>query len=200
MLSTAALAFGMSMDAFAACLGRGAAGPAIRFGQILRTGLIFGSVETAAPLIGWAMGLTASTYVAAIDHWIAFVLLGLIGAKMLWEGATRDRPADPAAVARIRRTTLGVTVLAAVGTSLDATAVGVTLALVGADILVTALAIGAASFVMSGLGLTLGRLAGARLEDSRLGGTRLGGAAEIFGGLVLIAVGTWILVSHLGAG
>lgn len=199
MLSTAALAFGMSMDAFAACLGRGAAGSGIRFGQILRTGLIFGSIETAAPLIGWAMGLAASTYVAAIDHWVAFVLLGLIGAKMLWEGATRDRPADPAAISRARRATLGVTALAAVGTSIDASAVGVTLALVGADILTTALAIGAATFVMSGLGMALGRLAATRLESSRLEGTRLAGAAEVFGGLVLIAVGTWILASHLGA-
>lgn len=182
MISTFAIAFGMSADAFAASLGKGAALHRPQLREILRTGLIFGSVESLATVLGWSVGLAASGHVAAVDHWIAFVLLGAIGLKMLWEGATR-----PAAAARVQRHSLRILVLTALGASIDASAVGMTLALIGADIVVTALAVGVTTCVMSGAGMALGRLVGARF----------GRVAEVFGGLTLIAVGTSILVSHL---
>jgi len=182
MISTFAVAFGMSADAFAAALGKGAALHRPRLREIIRTGLIFGSVESLATVFGWSVGLAASGHVAAVDHWIAFALLGAIGLKMFWEGATR-----PVAVDRVRRHSLRLLVLTAFGASIDASAVGMTLALIGADIAVTALAVGATTCVMSGVGMALGRLVGARF----------GRVAEAFGGLTLIAVGTSILVSHL---
>jgi putative Mn2+ efflux pump MntP len=182
VLSTFAIAFSMSADAFAACLGKGAAFDRIRMREVVRTGLIFGSVETATPVLGWALGLAASARVAAIDHWVAFALLGIIGVKMIWEGITRSSDVPPA-----RRHAAPVLVLVAIGTSLDAAAVGVTVALTGADIVVMALAIGAATCLMSGLGIAIGRLVGARL----------GRAAEAMGGITLVAVVTSILLSHL---
>lgn len=182
MLSTTVIAMSMSADAFAASLGRSATGHRIRLVEILRTSLIFGSVETAAPVLGWTMGLAASAYIAAVDHWIAFGLLSVIGVRMFWDGLNRparDRP--------VRRHSLAMTVLTAIGTSLDAMAVGVTLAVVNADIWLPALSIGLATFVMSGLGMLLGRVVG----------EALGRAAEIAGGLVLIGVGASILARDL---
>lgn len=183
MLSTIAIAFSMSTDAFAASLGKGAALDRPSFGEVLRTGLVFGTVEAITPLVGWAIGIAAASYVAEIDHWIAFGLLGIIGLRMIYEGLTRENGME-----RARRHSLGVLVVAAFATSIDALAVGITLSLVRADIVVTALAIGAATFLMACLGVTIGRLVGAQL----------GRAAEIVGGLVLIGVGTTILLEHLG--
>jgi manganese efflux pump family protein len=78
------IAFSMSADAFAAALGKGAMLEHPRFSEAVRTGLVFGIVEAVTPLIGWAAGLAASTYITAIDHWIGFALLAAIGGKMIW--------------------------------------------------------------------------------------------------------------------
>lgn len=82
-VSIAVLAVGMSVDALLAALGRDAAAKRPHLPEALRTGAIFGIVETITPLIGWAAGFAASQYVAAVDHWIAFVLLGLVGGRMV---------------------------------------------------------------------------------------------------------------------
>ena len=183
MLSTFAIAFSMSADAFAASLSKGAALDRPPLKESVRIGVIFGSVEAITPVIGWACGIAASAYVAAVDHWIAFGLLGVIGLKMVWDGLTR-----PKHTTRGNRHSLRSLVLTAIGTSIDALAVGVTLSFVGADILATALAIGAATCFMAGLGVMIGRFVG----------SQLGRAAEIVGGLVLVMVGTSILMQHLG--
>ena len=77
----------MSADAFAAALGKGAALEKPRLSEALRTGVVFGTIDAITPVIGWAAGLSASSYITAIDHWIAFALLLAIGAKMIWESA-----------------------------------------------------------------------------------------------------------------
>ncbi len=183
MLSTFAIAFGMSADAFAASIGKGASAERVSFRESFRVGVIFGAVEAVMPLVGWAFGVAAGAYVAAVDHWIAFGLLGGIGLKMAWDGLTRPEDAR-----RSGRCSTVALVLTALGTSIDALAVGVTLALVGADILATALGIGAATCFMAGLGVAIGRVAGARI----------GRAAEVAGGCVLVGVGASILIEHLG--
>ncbi len=182
MLSTAAIAMSMSADAFAASLSKGAGAHRVRFAEIFRTSLIFGSVETIAPVIGWTIGLAASAAIAAVDHWVAFGLLSIIGIRMFRDGLTRAPHSRP-----VRRHGLGMTVLTAIGTSLDAMAVGVTLAVVNADIWLPALSIGLATFFMSGIGMVVGRVVG----------EALGRAAEIVGGLLLISVGTLILARDL---
>mgnify|MGYP003215722185 FL=1 len=84
--ATVILAFGMSMDAFAASIGKGAALHKPRFREAFRTGLIFGAVEAITPLIGWGIGLLASKFIMEWDHWVAFALLFVLGSRMVYEG------------------------------------------------------------------------------------------------------------------
>jgi putative Mn2+ efflux pump MntP len=171
----------MSADAFAAALAKGAALDRPRLSEALRTGFVFGIIEAITPLIGWAAGLAASSYITAIDHWIAFTLLTALGAKMIWESVRRpDAPRKPS------RHSLRVLVATAIGTSIDAMAVGVTLAFIDADIVATVLAIGCATFLMTTVGILIGRLMG----------ERFGRIAEAIGGIGLIVIGTKILIEH----
>lgn len=183
MISTFAIAFGMSADAFAASLGKGAALDRPRLREVLRTASIFAAVEALTPLVGWTLGLAAGGWVAAIDHWIAFGLLAGVGAYMLRKAVL----ADASAPARSRHSLLTL-VLTALATSIDAMAVGMSLAILGADVLATALAIGLATFVMTAGGMMIGRMAG----------VLLGRFAEAAGGLLLIGLGAHILISHIG--
>lgn len=181
--SIALLSLSMSADAFAASLGRGAS---VRpnFAGAVRGGLVFGIVEAITPLLGWAVGLATASFVGAVDHWIAFALLAIVGGKMIHE-ALQPRVEEEDAPGRGRGTLALVAV--AVGTSIDAAAVGVTLALIGANILVIALSIGCATFAMTTIGMMIGRAAGARF----------GSVIEILGGVVLIGIGIAILCEHL---
>jgi putative Mn2+ efflux pump MntP len=181
ILSVIFLAFSMSSDAFAAALGKGTRLDKPSWGEALRTGLIFGTIETITPLIGWALGRAASSYIEAFDHWIAFGLLLVIGGKMIWDALRRDAEEE-----KPSSHSFMVLALTAIGTSIDALAVGVTLALVDADIIVNALAIGAATFTMTTVGVMAGRYLG----------EKFGRYAEAAGGAVLIVIGTKILLEH----
>lgn len=181
----ALLAVGMSVDALIASIGRGAALGRPSFAEAARTGAVFGVVETITPLIGWAAGVVASQYVQAIDHWIAFGLLGAVGGRMFLHAFQRSEAAAPASSSR----SIGVLLATAVGTSLDAMAVGVSLAFLQANIIVIALSIGLATALMSTGGMLAGRLLGARF----------GRYAEMVGGLMLVGLGASILFEHLNA-
>jgi len=182
----AALSLSMSADAFAASIARGASTRPNLAGAI-RGGLVFGVIEAITPLLGWALGLATASFVGAVDHWIAFTLLAVVGARMIREALTREDGGEEAPAASGWRG--GVVLIAtAIGTSVDAAAVGISLALVGESILVIALAIGVATCMMTTIGLGIGRIAGARL----------GRIVEIVGGCVLITIGTVILFEHLG--
>ncbi|PZR12944.1 MAG: hypothetical protein DI532_12310 [Azospirillum brasilense] len=183
----AMLSLSMSADAFAVSLAKGAALQRPRFVEALRTGAIFGIVEAITPVLGWLLGFAASAYVAAIDHWVAFALLGVIGGRMVL-GALRSPPA-PDEETRPRRHGLWLLVATAVGTSLDAMAVGVSLAFLDMNIMLVAGAIGLATFILATAGMLVGRLVGGRM----------GRWAEGLGGLCLVAIGTSILVEHLSA-
>ena len=178
------VAFSMSTDAFAAALGKGAALHRPRFSEALRTGLIFGTIEAITPVIGWALGRAASRYIETFDHWVAFAILAGIGIKMIWDSFQRDEAEE-----KPQRHSFAVLALTAIGTSIDALAIGVTLALIDANILVNALAIGAATFTMTTIGVMVGRTLGARF----------GKYAEGVGGIVLIVIGGLILAQHLSA-
>lgn len=186
-VSISLLSLAMSTDAFAAAVGKGTALQNPRWREALRTGAIFGVIEALTPLAGWALGLGAASYVKAWDHWIAFVLLGVLGLRMVWAGF-----AAPEAVAPEKPSRHGFWLLAVTGfaTSIDAMAVGVGLAFLDVDILPVAAAIGFTTFVMVTLGVMVGRVLGA------VAGKR----AEIFGGVVLFGIGTAILWEHLAAG
>ncbi len=182
-ISIAVLSLSMSADAFAAAIGRGAV-QRPTLSSAVKAGLVFGVIETLTPLIGWAVGLIAAGFVEKIDHWIAFGLLAVVGGKMVWEAARRD-PDEPA---DLPRTGMLALVATAIGTSIDAAAVGVSLAFLGANILIIAASIGLTTFVLATIGMLIGRAAGARL----------GSMVELIGGLLLIGLGLKILLEHLG--
>ena len=188
LLTTILLALGMSVDAFAAALARGAGSLHYTWRQTVKTALIFGIVETITPLIGWLVGSMAQKFIAAYDHWLAFGLLLALGLKMIW-GALHDND-DGAAAADGNPTdaTLLLTVVTAIATSIDSMVVGVGLAFLDANIWLTALAIGTSTTIMAAVGLRLGRLLG----------QKIGSRAEMAGGVVLIGIGTFILLEHLG--
>ena len=180
------LAISMSMDAFAVSVGRGAAMGRPRFSEALRTGVVFGIVEAITPLIGWAAGVTAAAYISAVDHWIAFSLLAVVGINMLYaafKGGDEEQDSSRASMSFM------VLIATAIGTSLDAMAVGVSLAFLEVNILVIAGAIGLATFLLSSGGMLVGRLIGARF----------GRLAEGTAGVALVVLGSSILYEHLTA-
>ena len=188
LLTTILLALGMSVDAFAAALARGAGSLHYTWRQTVKTALIFGIVETITPLIGWLVGSMAQKFIAEYDHWLAFGLLLALGLKMIW-GALHDDDDEAAAADKNRTdTTLLLTVITAIATSIDSMVVGVGLAFLDANIWLTALAIGTSTTIMAAVGLRLGRLLG----------QKIGSRAEMAGGVVLIGIGTFILLEHLG--
>ncbi|MDF7680910.1 manganese efflux pump MntP [Enterobacteriaceae bacterium ESL0689] len=182
-LATLLLAFGMSMDAFAVSVSKGATPNNPRFSEALRTGLIFGVIETLTPLIGWSMGVYASQFVLQWNHWIAFLLLTFLGGRMIIDGV---RSSDDDKCEVPCRYGFWLLIVTAFATSLDSMAVGISLAFLQVNIIVTALTIGGMTLIMSTCGIMLGRFIG----------PLLGKRAEIPGGLVLIIIGCEILWSH----
>lgn len=183
--ATALLSLAMSTDAFAAAVGKGAALHRPHLREALRTGLIFGVIEGVTPVIGWLLGQLAAPYVSAWDHWIAFMLLGGIGAMMVRKGLSAQTEEEE------KPGSHSFWLLAVTGfaTSIDAMVVGAGLAIMDADIGIIAAAIGFSTFVMVTIGVMLGRVLGL------IAGKR----AEIAGGIILIGIGALILVEHLGA-
>ena len=184
-LSILLLGIAMSTDAFAAAVGKGAAMRTPRFRDASRAGLIFGAIEGLTPLVGWATARPPRPSHRR-DHWIAFVLLALLGMRMIRAGLRDDDAPETNALQRH-----GFWALAATGvaTSIDAMAVGVGLAFLEVSIVVVAVTIAATTLVLVTLGILLGRVLGA------LAGRR----AEIAGGVLLIAIGAAILYEHLTA-
>jgi putative Mn2+ efflux pump MntP len=183
ILSTALLALAMSTDAFAAAIGKGAALHKPKLSEALRTGLIFGLIEAMTPLIGWGIGSVATKYVSTWDHWIAFTLLVVLGLHMIYEGFQAPDPLED----KPSQHTFIVLAITAFATSIDAMAVGVSLAFIDVNIIATAAAIGFATFTMVTIGVMLGRALG----------LLVGKRAEMLGGVVLITIGSYILYEHL---
>jgi len=177
------LAFGLAMDAAAVSAARGLATPKLQTRHPVLVALFFGGFQALMPLLGWMLGQRLGPIVAAWDHWIAFVLLVGIGAKMLWE-ARGSAAADT--LSRDLFALREMFVLA-IATSLDAFAVGVMLPMLNAPLALSMVTIGIVTALLSVLGLYAGRHFGAML------GRRL----DAVGGLVLVGLGVKILVEHL---
>ena len=180
------LAVGLAMDAAAVSATCGLATPVLRVRHFVTVALFFGGFQALMPLLGFLLGSQIGDSVAAWDHWIAFVLLGGIGAKMIYEA----REAGPdASGPRSERDIFGFRVMTmlAIATSIDAFAVGVTLPILNAPLLLSLTTIGVTTAALSALGLAIGRRFGERA------GRRL----DAFGGVVLVLFGTKILLEHL---
>lgn len=179
------LALALSADAFAVALGQGAAVRTHAWRSALTVGAAFGVAQALAPLAGWGLGLMFASVIAGIDHWVAFVLLAGVGAKMLWEGFRGDLETNNNQ--GVERVVGGWALFAlAVATSIDAAAAGIALPTLGAPVLVSVAVIGGVTFVLSTMGVWIGRF----------GARSLGARAEIVGGLVLIGIGVKVLVDH----
>ena len=175
------VAVGLSMDAFAVSVCKGLAIKALTVGKTMLIGLWFGAFQALMPLLGYLLGARFAGYIAAIDHWIAFVLLFAIGAKMLWESF---QPGEKGSA------DIGFAAMLplAVATSIDAFAVGITFALLPAVNIGAAIAfIGVTTLCLSALAVQVGHRVG----------LHWGAAAERFGGVILICLGVKILIEHL---
>jgi len=182
------LAVGLAMDATAASVAQGLRAPRILPRHVLLVAFLFGGFQALMPLLGWLLGSQIGPAVQAWDHWIAFGLLGAIGAKMLWE-AKSSEALDPDDGSPATPLQLKVLLVLAVATSIDAFAAGVTLPVMKAPLGPSLAIIGVTTAVLSALGLLLGR----RFAPS------LGRRLDVVGGLMLIGLGTKILVEHLSA-
>ena len=175
------LALGLSMDAFAVSICKGLSVPKLQVKHCLICGVYFGGFQALMPLIGWALGIRFQSMITNIDHWIAFVLLAVIGANMIKESFSKEEECPDASFGFKTMLTL------AVATSIDALAVGVSFAFLDVSIVPAVLLIGVTTFVCSAVGVKIGNVFGNRFQSK----------AEFLGGLVLIAIGLKILIEHL---
>lgn len=188
IFSLLALSFGMSMDAFASAIAKGATQRQTSFSQAFRAGIVFGVIEGIAPIIGWFFGGVARGWLSQIDHWIAFVLLLFLAIRFIREAmVNQDSQNDEVGHQTNPKDNFALMILTAVATSIDSLVVGVSLAFLAVNIYMASLLIGVATTIMATLGLYLG---------NRLG-LRFGKIAMFIGGLVLFVIGASILYSHL---
>ncbi|MBR5241676.1 MAG: manganese efflux pump [Clostridia bacterium] len=178
-----ATAIALSMDAFAVAICKGLSACKVRPKHMIVTGLWFGGFQALMPLIGYFLGTTFERYITPVDHWIAFLLLGLLGANMIKESFDKEEACTDASLA------VRVMLTMAIATSIDALAVGITFALLpDVKIWLAVGLIGVITFIMSAVGIKAGSVFGAKNKRY----------AELFGGIVLILIGTKILLEHLG--
>ena len=178
---------GLSMDAFAAAICQGLSMTRIKWGHALTVGLYFGGFQALMPFTGWMLGSQFADRIQQYDHWIAFILLVLIGGNMIREALSGDEE-DAAQAETDLRLDHKKLFLMAIATSIDALAIGVTFAFLETAILPAIGIIGCTTFVLSGVGVMVGHRFGLRYKKK----------AEIAGGVILILIGVKILLEHLG--
>jgi manganese efflux pump family protein len=176
------VAIGLSVDAFSVAIGIGAANTKRSWVPMIRLASAFGLFQFGMPIAGWLAGLTVVNIIGGFDHWIAFALLAYVGSKMIWEGCKTESEEEKADQTR------GLPLLfISIATSIDALAVGFSFSILKVPILFPAAVIGIVCFLMTAIGMIFGK-ALARIFGKKV---------EIFGGIVLIAIGVKILIDHL---
>ena len=176
------VALGLAMDAFAVAVASGLAIKKLQIGYALRIAIFFGAFQAIMPVVGWLAGLSLREMISDFDHWIAFGLLSIIGAKMIYESfklGGHKKQIDPLS--------LGVLLMLAIATSIDALAVGVTFGFLNVAIVWPVIIIGLITLVTSFVGVYIGDKFG-HIFESKI---------ELAAGLVLIAIGLKILLEHL---
>ena len=176
------IALGLSMDAFAVSVCKGLSVPALRPVHSLTCGAYFGAFQALMPLAGWLLGVQFQSMITSVDHWIAFVLLSLIGANMIRESREEEDQSMDASFTPRAMLPL------AVATSIDALAVGVTFAFLNVPIFAAVAFIGVTTFVLSSIGTGVGAAFGARFRSR----------AELAGGAILVLMGLTIRLEPLG--
>lgn len=177
------LAVGLSMDAFAVAICKGLATENVKLKHSVITGAWFGGFQALMPLLGFILGATFEKYVTKIDHWIAFILLGAIGANMIKEAFSKEENDNNCSFG------FKTMFVMAIATSIDALAVGITLALLpDINIIAAVLFIGVITFTLSAIGVKIGNVFGSKYKSK----------AEFLGGAILVLLGLKILLEHLG--
>ena len=182
------LAVGLSMDAFAVAVCKGLSVRKAGAKECGIVGLYFGGFQALMPAIGYFLGVQFKEYITSIDHWIAFILLGLIGFNMIRESRERADENDEVCPKEEHPFAVKSMLLLAVATSIDALAVGVTLAFLDVNLPASISFIGVTTFVLSAIGVRIGTIFGMRYKSK----------AELAGGVILICMGLKILLEHLG--
>jgi len=176
------IAIGLSMDAFAVSitLGLSAAKPKIK--EVLIPGIYFGFFQAFMPLIGYFIGINFANKIQNLDHWVAFVLLGFIGGKMIKDSFSKEET-------KVNKNPFmfNTMLLLAIATSIDALAVGITFAFFEINIFMAIIIIGLITFCISIIGVKIGNLFGTKFKSK----------AEFIGGVILIIIGLKILIEHL---
>ena len=176
-------AVGLAMDAFAVSVCKGLSAQKLKWKHYVIIGLWFGGFQALMPTVGYFLGSALEQYIASFDHWVAFVLLTLIGLNMIKEGLSKDEENADCSFGFASMLVL------AVATSIDALIVGITFGLLpDVNIVASVSLIGVITFVLSAVGLKIGNIFGARFKSK----------AEIAGGVILILIGVKILLEHLG--
>lgn len=176
------IAVGLSMDAFAVSICKGLALKKVTLKNAFIVGIWFGGFQAGMPLIGYFLGTQFTDKIESVDHWIAFILLAIIGINMIREALSKDEEESTADLS------VKTMFIMAVATSIDALAVGVTCAFFSVNIWATVGFIGAITFILSALGVKIGNIFGSIYKSK----------AEFAGGLILIIMGLKILLEHLG--
>lgn len=176
------IAVGLSMDAFAVSICKGLAMRRANFRSMALVGLWFGGFQALMPVVGYLVGVRFREAITAVDHWIAFGLLAVIGGNMIREALSKEEEAEDDSLSP------KTMVLLALATSIDALAVGVGFAFLDVNITAAAGFIGTVTFILSAAGVRVGSVFGAKYKSR----------AEITGGVILILMGTKILLEHLG--
>lgn len=177
---------GLSMDAFAVAICQGLCMPRLNWRHASVIALFFGGFQALMPALGWLLGSRFAERIRTVDHWVAFVLLGLIGLNMIREALGPEE--EETACAVTVKLDLRRLLVLAVATSIDALAVGVTFAFLEVSILPAVSTIGLTTFCLSLAGVAVGNFFGARYKRR----------AELSGGVILILLGVKILLEHLG--
>ncbi len=182
LLTITLISIGLAMDAFAVSLGIGTAGQISNLRGKIRLASHFGIFQAGMTALGWLAGSTIVHYVESFDHWIAFILLAYVGINLIRSGLDKDGKAfvqDPS--------TGKLLVFLSFATSIDAFAVGLSIAFINVPVLLSVIMIGIVALLLSGVGL----FAGTRLN------TAFGKRMEIFGGLILLGIGIRVVLTHL---
>jgi len=182
-LSVFLIALGLSADCFVVALSGGISKIDHSWSRILRVSFSFGLFQALMPVLGWLAGRTVVEFIADYDHWVAFAMLAIVGGRMLW-GAFRSKHSQRKEV-DITKGLLLITL--SIATSIDALAVGLSFAFLNVNIALASPTIGAVAFVVTITGFKLGRRAG----------QLIGKRAEAIGGIILLAIGLRILLSHV---
>lgn len=176
------IGLGLAMDAFAVSVCKGLSMKKMNWRSAIVIGLYFGIFQAVMPVIGYFLGITFSNFVESVDHWIAFILLSIIGGNMIKDSFDNEEEK------RNDKIDFKTMILLAIATSIDALAVGVTFAFFKANLELSVIIIGLVTFILSIIGVKIGNKFGDKFQNK----------AELIGGIILIVIGLKILLEHLG--